>query len=195
MHRTPLDAEAPEDPPVRPKRKARFYWWGHGVKKQSTFRCELCDYAVAVSSPREYGRKRYTHCKRYHGGEGLPGRRRFRASEYVNPIKGARSKSSWICPVCPQGMLDSIRSALSRSAVFEAKRRHKDLHHPKVSLAKWKSLRQPRAGGNVAAIRVTICNRELAKHFRDDAQHRVEGFEKFVWPRPAAFVKKRIARV
>ena len=97
--------------------------------------------------------------------------------------------------MCPQGMLDSIRSALSRSAVFEAKRRHKDLHHPKVSLAKWKSLRQPRAGGNVAAIRVTICNRELAKHFRDDAQHRVEGFEKFVWPRPAAYLKKRIVRV
>ena len=188
------DAEAPEDPSVKPKRKAKFYWWGHGVKKRSTFRCELCDYAVAVSSTKKYGPRRYYHCKRYHGGEGLPGRK-FRASEYVNPIKGARSKYSWICPLCPQGMLGSIRSALSQTAVFSAKRRHKDLHHPKVPLAKWKSLCEPRAGGHIAVLRVTICNREIAKHFRDDTQHRVEGFEKFVWPRPCAFEKKRIARV
>ena len=61
----------------------------------------------------------------------------------LTPSK-ARVDSTRICPLCPQGMFGSIRSALSQSVVFQPNSRHKDLHLPKVSLAKWKSLCGPR---------------------------------------------------
>ena len=189
-----LEAEAQEDQLVVPKQKPRFHWQGFGRKQPCTFRCDLCDFAVAVTDAREYGRKRYAHCMRFHAGEGLPGKR-HRAKDYVTPVKGARSKYSWLCPLCPQGILDSVRSALSHPTLRKAKRRHKDSCHPGVSLAKWRRLCQPRAGSYVAAQRVTICNRELAKHFKDELQLRAEGFVRFVWPRPFARVKKRLVRV
>ena len=174
--------------------KPRYNWWGHGIKKVRTYQCELCSFAVAVKGPADLCAKRYSHCIRHHDGEGLPGRK-SRAADYIVPIKGPRAKYAWICPLCPYGLPDRMRSALSIPAVNKAKQKHRKQHHARITDSKWKSLCQAKDGSATAAHRVTIFNKETARNFREDTQYTTAGFRKFTWPRPCSYVKKKIEKV
>ncbi|CAE7258440.1 Ptchd3 [Symbiodinium sp. CCMP2592] len=153
---------------TKAKPKPKFYWQGHGVKKLRVFRCELCAYSVAVSSPSDLCNKRWLHCTRYHQGEGLPGRK-SRSIDYIGPIKRG-AKVAWRCPLCPHGLAEAIRSGLSASAITKAKRRHRDLHHSEIPLSKWHRLCRPRVGSEIALERTELwCRKRPEKHGMQEA--------------------------
>ena len=170
-----------------------YHWQSHGLRRKTVkfFKCELCPYVVAVKDVPDLCSKRSSHCRRYHGGEGLPGNR-TRTTDYVNPIKGSRTQSAWICPLCPYGITNQLRSALSSTTVVLAKRRHKQEHRPRVSDERWKRLCNIR-GPNASAQRVTKMNHFVANHLREDIQRQAEGFRKFTWPLSVC-VSRRLPR-
>ena len=175
----PLDQQ--EAVGARSKRTV-YHWQSHGQRRKTVkfFKCELCPYVVAVKDVPDLCSKRSNHCRRYHGGAGLPGNR-TRNADYVNPVKGSRAQYAWVCPLCPSGITNQLRSALSSTTVVLAKRRHKQEHHPRVSDERWKRLCNIRAL-SVSAQRVTKMNHFVAKNLREDIQRQAQGFRKFTWP-------------
>ena len=162
------------------------------VQRNLLFRCEYCAFSKRATTQRKFNMLRYVHCKRYHGGDGLPGQGKVKLPECVVPLAKGTKGVSWRCPLCTHGITDKRRAGLSVATYQRAKRRHRDEHHAKVPLPKWYSLNRDKRRDGAAKL-----NHRALKGLALTAEAKTKGYVTFLWPRPREHCKssKRIKAV
>ena len=174
--------EGPQLQPCKPK----------SAKRNLLFRCELCAFSKRATTQRKFNMIRYVHCKRCHGGDGLPGQGKVRLSECVVPLAKGTKGVCWRCPLCNYGLTDKRGAGLSIATFQRAKRRRRDEHHPKVPLSKWYSLNRDKRRDGAAKL-----NHRALRGMALTAEAKNKGYVTFLWPRPRERYKnsKRIKAV
>ena len=72
-------------------------------------------------------KRRYTHCQRYHAGQGLPGARRISFDAFR--VLGPEEPDDWRCPMCDWGLPKGTRGNTSEETLAAAKEHHRKTKH------------------------------------------------------------------
>lgn len=91
----------------------------------------------------------------------------------------------WKCPLCCWGINREMRRSISEPIYYSERLRHRKVHHPKVAVQRWKTLRrknQPCSASGRAQCRVTNLNWRAAKRKLQLSPELLSKVVTFTWP-------------
>jgi len=189
---SPSDPGCTDPPtPVQGRLKPSKYRAGPVVRWQ----CPLCPMVIETQAPDRLQKRRYDHCHRQHGGQGLPGSKRV-TLDVFRPL-GPDDSGDWRCPLCSWGLPVGTRGGMTSKTFAAAKEFHRKAMHRHVSkkdfLAKIKA-RGARKPMHRMQARVRLLNAGVAR-MQKDGRAIVPGWTLFRWPFVANKAKVRVLKV
>ena len=147
----------------------------HKLPASGLFQCSLCAFVRKAKTQAQYSEIRYRHCTQYHNGAGLPGKpKRKSVLSKVQP----KMAYAWQCKFCDQGILNSVRAEISKPTFKDAKRKHRQQVHPRISDKTW----QAATNAPRQSMRIMSINRFAAAKCHSDTALAHKGHSKFSWP-------------
>ncbi|CAE7869253.1 RNR1 [Symbiodinium sp. KB8] len=157
-----LELSVPEHLGYQPKRSK--YRVGAVVR----WPCPLCPMVIETTSPDTLQKRRYDHCHRQHGGQGLPGMKRVNFDAFRT--LGPDEPEDWRCPLCNWGLPVGTRGGMTSKTFAAAKERHRKAKRRHISrqeyLAKIKA-RGARKPAHRMRARVRLLNAGVAKRQKE----------------------------
>ncbi|CAE7345760.1 unnamed protein product [Symbiodinium sp. KB8] len=185
----PLELSVPE--PVARQPKSSRYRVGDVVR----WPCPLCPMVIETRSPDTLQKRRYDHCHRQHGGQGLPGTKRVNFDAFRT--LGPDEPEDWRCPLGNWGLPVGSRGGMTSKTFARAKEFHRKAKHrhvsPKDYLSKIKA-RGARKPAHRMQARVRLLNAGVAKRQKEGLAA-IPGWTFFRWPFVANKAKQRVLKV
>ena len=194
----PVEADSPVEPPPAPPVEARRrqgYVSKYKAGDVVRWPCPLCPMVIETTSPTTMQKRRYEHCHRQHGGQGLPGTKRVNFDAFRT--LSSDEPEDWRCPLCDWGLPAGTRGGMTSATFAKAKEQHRKAKHrhlsPQEYLARIKARGAQRPAARMRA-RVRLLNAGVAKRQKEGLMAPA-GWKLFRWPFVANKKKKRVLKV